>query len=229
MFAGFYSILRAIAGDWQGAAIGVLAATVLDACDGRVARLTGTESSFGAEYDSLADVVAFGVAPAILAYQWALSGLGKIGLGAAFCYCAATALRLARFNIQSGQIDRRFFIGIPSPAAAVTLVTFIAAADLAEVDIPPSSLYSVTAGVSLLLAFTMVSGVRYYSFKDLNIKRRIPLRYTAVVVLSGMGIYALAENVMLLLLLMLSGYFLSGYGYELWKWYSRRRRSGDSA
>ena len=113
MFAGFYSILRAIAGDWQGAAIGVLAATVLDACDGRVARLTGTESSFGAEYDSLADVVAFGVAPAILAYQWALSGLGKIGLGAAFCYCAATACAWRGLTFSPGKLTDDFLSAFP--------------------------------------------------------------------------------------------------------------------
>ena len=156
-------------------------------------------------------------------------GLGKIGLGAAFCYCAQRPCAWRGLTFSPGKLTDDFFIGIPSPAAAVTLVTFIAAADLAEVDIPPSPYIPLRRAFLLLLAFTMVSGVRYYSFKDLNIKRRIPLRYTAVVVLSGMGIYALAENVMLLLLLMLSGYFLSGYGYELWKWYSRRRRSGDSA
>ena len=224
LFFGFYTILRAFEGDWQGAAIGVLLATVLDACDGRVARLTGTESAFGTEYDSLSDVVAFGVAPAILAYQWALSGMGKFGLGAAFCYCAATALRLARFNVQAGKTDRRFFIGIPSPAAAVILVTFVAAFDLGGFDGDDAGITTVTAIVSVLLAFTMITGVRFYSFKDLNIKRRIPLRYAIISAFCGVILYALAENIMHLLLLVSGGYFISGYGYEIWKLYTRWRR-----
>ncbi len=224
LFAGFYGITRAVAGDWQGAAWGVLIAALLDGCDGRVARWTGTASDFGAEYDSLSDIIAFGAAPAILAYQWSLAQLGNVGAGAAFCYCAATALRLARFNIQSGQTDRRFFVGFPCPAAAAVLVTAIAAADLAGVDGGDAGAGGATTAAALLLALTMVSGVRYYSFKDLDPRRRISWRLTAAIALVLMALYAAADNLMHLLCLGMTVYLLSGYGYAGWAVFTRRRR-----
>ena len=118
LFAGFFSIISAVNGKFEIAAITVFVAMVLDSLDGRVARLTNTQSAFGAEYDSLSDMVAFGVAPALLAYEWALSGLGNVGLTVAFIYVACAALRLARFNTQIGKVDKRYFIGLASPAAA---------------------------------------------------------------------------------------------------------------
>lgn len=228
LFAGFFAILRAVEGDWQSAAFAVCAAALLDACDGRIARWTGTQSSFGAEYDSLSDVISFGVAPALIAYQWSLSGLGKIGLGAAFCYCAATALRLARFNINSGD-DRRFFIGIPSPAAAMLLSAYIAAMDAWGFSGATREVAWLSAVICAAAALTMVGGLRYYSFKDLNVRRRrIPFRYAAGLFLAAAVVYALADTLMELLLVVLACYFVSGYGYALW-WFFVRRRDGAPA
>lgn len=224
LFAGFYAITRAIESDWQGAAWGVLIAAVLDGCDGRAARLTGTESAFGAEYDSLADIISFGLAPALLAYQWSFVHLGNIGKGAAFCFCAAAALRLARFNIQSGKVDRRFFIGIPCPAAAVLLVSTISTADLAGIIGADDYVGEFAAGAAILLALTMVSGIRYYSFKDLNPRMRISWRLTAAVASSGIFIYALADNVIHVVFITMMAYFLSGYVYAVWSAIARRRR-----
>ena len=134
LFCGFYALLMTVAGKWAEAATAIFAAIVFDACDGRVARMTGTQSEFGAEYDSLSDVVAFGAAPALLMHQWCLQEIGRWGAAAAFAYCAATALRLARFNVQTGEADRRFFIGIPSPAAAALAAAFVWTLARADVD-----------------------------------------------------------------------------------------------
>ncbi len=225
LFAGFFAILRAVEGDWQTAAAAVAIAALLDACDGRIARWTGTQSSFGAEYDSLADVISFGVAPAVIAYQWTLSGLGDAGLVAAFCYCAATALRLARFNINSGD-DRRFFIGIPSPAAAVLLVSYIASMDAWGFAGGVREIAWLSAAICAAAALTMVGGLRYYSFKDLNVRRRrVPFRYAALFFVAIAAVYAFADTLMEVLLVILAFYFLSGYAYAVW-WFCTRRRDG---
>lgn len=227
LFAGFFAILESVRGEWQSAAMAVVAAALLDACDGRIARWTGTQSAFGAEYDSLADAVSFGVAPALMMYQWTLSGLGKVGLGVAFCYCAAAALRLARFNAQSGGADKRFFIGIPSPAAALWVVSLVAAMEAWEIGGEEWFAKIAVGAAGATAAFTMVSGVRYYSFKELNIRRqRVPFRYIALFFVAAFGIYALAETVMELLLAVLSAYLLSGYayaGWRGWKYFLRKR------
>src|SRR5215472_13582003 len=118
LFAGFYAIVQAMNGRFDQAAIAIFVAMVMDGLDGRVARLTRTQSAFGAEYDSLADMVSFGAAPSLLMYEWALRGVGRIGWAAAFVYCVCAALRLARFNTQLKVADKRWFTGIPSPAAA---------------------------------------------------------------------------------------------------------------
>ena len=228
LFAGFFAILQAIRGDWQAAAAAIVAASLLDACDGRIARWTGTQSAFGAEYDSLSDVISFGVAPALLAYQWSLSGLGKFGLGAAFCYCAATALRLARFNTRAGD-DRRFFIGVPSPAAAVLAAAYIATMDAWGFAGSAPVVAGITAGVFAAAALTMVSGVRYYSFKDWNVRRRrVPFRYVGWFFVAAAGLYALADTLMEVLLALLAVYFLSGYAHAAWKFCVRRRDSAPS-
>ncbi len=219
--------MEAVRGEWQSAATAVVAAALLDACDGRIARWTGTQSAFGAEYDSLVDAVAFGVAPALIVYQWSLAGLGKIGLGISFCYCAAAVLRLARFNAQSGGADKRFFIGIPSPAAALLVVSLVATMDAWGVGGADPFAKITAAIICAAAALTMVSGVRYYSFKELNIRRqRVPFRYIALFFVAAFGIYALAETVMELLLATLSVYLLSGYiyaGWTVWKIFARRR------
>ncbi|MCH9758313.1 MAG: CDP-diacylglycerol--serine O-phosphatidyltransferase [Proteobacteria bacterium] len=221
LFFGFYAISQSIAGNWETAAIAVIISALLDACDGRVARLTGTESAFGVEYDSLADIVSFGVAPAILIFQWSLYELEKIGFASAFCYCAATALRLARFNTQVGTTDRRFFIGIPSPAAALLLVSYVACADRYLSEISPY----IGIFVSLLLAFTMVSGVRFYSFKTINIRTRRPLYSGLLLVISVALIYAFANDLLLILLIALSGYVLVSYSWALWLFIRRWRKN----
>lgn len=227
LFAGFYAITRAVEGDWQGAVWGVLIAALLDGCDGRVARMTGTESAFGAEYDSLADIISFGAAPALLAYQWSLVQLGNIGAGAAFGFCVAAALRLARFNIQSGQVDRRFFIGIPCPAAAVLLVSAIGTADLAGISGADAYIGEFAATMAVVLGLTMVSGVRYFSFKELNPRMRISWRLTAFVAAGGIFVYVVADNIMHVVCIALAGYFVSGYGYAIWSVARRRRKSGQ--
>ena len=218
LFCGFYAILQAIEGNWQWAAWSVLASAVLDACDGRVARLTGTTSAFGVEYDSLSDVVSFGVAPAILMFQWSLVELERIGFAAVFCYCAATALRLARFNTQVGIADRRFFIGMPSPAAAALLVSFVACADKYLVMPTPY----VSFFICMLMAVTMVSGIRFYSFKTINLRTRRPLYNGLLLVFAIALLNVFAQDLMLLLFFALAAYTASGYGHAAWAFAARR-------
>tara|TARA_B110000196_G_scaffold221979_1_gene191038 strand:+ start:119 stop:877 length:759 start_codon:yes stop_codon:yes gene_type:complete len=174
MFAGFYSIIASINGDFTTAAISILIAMLWDTLDGRVARLTNTQSAFGAEYDSLADLVSFGVAPALLVYEWSLSDLGRFGWLAAFIYLACAALRLARFNTQVGSADKKYFQGFPSPAAAGVIATMIwlkiwtyAFFDSDVISIG----YYLGAGITILCGILMVSNVRYYSFKEFDSKK----------------------------------------------------------
>lgn len=174
MFAGFYGLLAAINGQFVAAAVAVLVAGVLDGLDGRIARLTNTASEFGVQYDSLSDLVSFGVAPAIIIYMWALqpmAALGepwdKLGWAAAFLYAACAALRLARFNTQAGVADKRYFQGLASPAAAGLLVTTIWAAEVTGISPMDSpSLAILIWAETVLLALLMVSNVRYLSFKN---------------------------------------------------------------
>lgn len=188
LFAGFYSIMCSVSGNFNVAAAVIFVAMVLDGLDGRVARMTNTQSAFGAEYDSLSDMVAFGLAPAILAYQWALIEMGNVGLTISFIYVACAALRLARFNTQIDVVDKRWFIGLASPAAAgvvagmVWAVWTISDSGIAGEDLPfaVTMLFAVLVAVSGLL---MVSNIKYYSFKDLDLKGRVPFVAILVVVL----------------------------------------------
>ncbi len=181
LFAGFYAVLAATQDRFEAAALAILVAMVLDGFDGRVARITHTQSDFGAEYDSLSDMVAFGVAPALVAYHWALGALGKVGWLAAFVYTAAAALRLARFNTQLGISDKRYFQGLASPSAAAIIATGIwTATDLGVQGADVSWLAAfLTAGAGLL----MVSNFRYESFKQLNLQGRVPFLLAVVVML----------------------------------------------
>jgi len=186
MFAGFYSIIASINGDFTLAAISIMVAMLWDALDGRVARLTNTQSDFGAQYDSLADLVSFGVAPALLVYEWSLSDLGRIGWLAAFIFLACAALRLARFNTQVGTSDKRYFQGLPSPAAAGVIASMIWLKfwKFEYFDFGIVSLsYYVGVGITIFCALLMVSNVRYYSFKELDSKKA-SFRFLLAIVLS---------------------------------------------
>ena len=186
MFAGFYSIISSINGEFTIAAISIMIAMMWDTLDGRVARLTNTQSAFGAEYDSLADLVSFGLAPALLVYEWSLYELGRFGWLAAFVYLACAALRLARFNTQVSIADKRFFQGLPSPAAAGVIASMIWLKiwTFASFDSEVISLgYYLGAGITILCGILMVSNVRYYSFKELDTKKA-SFRFLLLIVLS---------------------------------------------
>jgi CDP-diacylglycerol--serine O-phosphatidyltransferase len=179
LFAGFYAILTAMKGHFEPAAVAIFVAMIMDGLDGRVARLTHTQSAFGAEYDSLSDMVAFGLAPALVVYLWALSGLGKPGWLAAFIYTACTALRLARFNTQVGTADKRYFQGLPSPSAAAIVASGVwLAVDHGVAGSDVSWLAAVLTGFVGLL---MVSNFRYNSFKEIDVRGRV--RFITIVVL----------------------------------------------
>ena len=180
LFAGFYAVISAMNGKFEAAAIAIFVAMVMDGFDGRVARMTNTQSDFGKEYDSLADMVSFGLAPALVMYQWALAPLGKVGFVGAFVFAAGAALRLARFNTQVGIVDKRYFQGLASPAAAALIAGFVwwgddagwVRADVAVVAV----VLTAVAGV------LMVSNIRYSSFKDVNLRGRVPFVKILVVV-----------------------------------------------
>jgi CDP-diacylglycerol---serine O-phosphatidyltransferase len=182
LFAGFYSVLAAMHGRFEGAALAIFVAMVLDGLDGRVARLTNTQSDFGAEYDSLSDMVAFGVAPALVAYEWALRGLGKVGWLAAFVYTAAAALRLARFNTQVGVADKRYFQGLPSPSAAAIISAGVWIG--AEQGIEGSDASWAVALITTIAGLLMVSNFRFHSFKQIDLRGRVPFVFAVVVMLA---------------------------------------------
>ena len=186
MFAGFYSIIASINGDFTLAAISIMIAMMWDTLDGRVARLTNTQSAFGAQYDSLSDLVSFGVAPALLVYEWSLSDMGRVGWLAAFIYLACAALRLARFNTQVGTADKRYFQGLPSPAAAGVIASMIWLKfwKFEYFDFGIVSLsYYIGVGITIVCGLLMVSNVRYYSFKELDSKKA-SFRFLLAIVLS---------------------------------------------
>jgi len=187
LFAGFYSIVASINGDYTLAAISIMVAMLWDALDGRVARLTNTQSAFGAEYDSLSDLVSFGVAPALLVYEWSLSDLGRIGWLAAFIYLTCAALRLARFNIQVGTADKRYFQGLPSPAAAGVIASMIWLKfwNFEYFDIGVVSFsYYIGIAITIICGLLMVSNVRYYSFKEFETKKKASFRFLLLSVMS---------------------------------------------
>jgi CDP-diacylglycerol--serine O-phosphatidyltransferase len=185
LFAGFYAVIAAMRGDFESAPIAILFALVFDGLDGRVARLTNTSSKFGAEYDSLSDMVSFGVAPALVMYSWALGGLGKFGWSAAFIYVACAALRLARFNTQIDTADKNYFTGLASPAAACVLVSAVwVCNDLGWVG--ESLPYEVAVLVAVLTAavgFLMIANFPYYSFKGIDFRGRVPFVVMIAVIL----------------------------------------------
>jgi CDP-diacylglycerol--serine O-phosphatidyltransferase len=189
LFGGFYAIVMAMNGRYDLAAVGIFCAMVLDSLDGRVARMTNTQSAFGEQMDSLSDMVSFGAAPALISYEWALRDLGRWGWFAAFVYCACAALRLARFNVNTGVVDKRYFQGLPSPAAAALLIGFIGL--LTESGIKGTGVLWgmpvpwITFGFAVYAGLTMVTNVPFYSFKEFGMKRSVPF---AVIVLIALAI-----------------------------------------
>lgn len=170
MFCGFFSIIHSIRGEFLMAAYAIVAAAIFDLLDGRVARMTNTSSAFGAQYDSLSDLLSFGVAPSMIMYLWALQPFGRFGWLATFAYTACAALRLARFNVQA-QDERQYFQGLPTPMAAGIVASSVLC--FTELGVEPSRHYLLLA-VTFMLAITMVSQFRYRSFKDLDLRRRQP-------------------------------------------------------
>ncbi len=181
LFAGFYAVIAAMNGQFEGAALAIFIAMILDGLDGRVARMTNTQSDFGAEYDSLSDMVSFGIAPALIMYTWSLSSLGKIGWLASFIYVVGAALRLARFNTQIGHADKRYFQGLASPAAAGFVVGFVWLC--ADHDISGNTLSYLALLFTIGAGLLMVSNVNYRSFKDLDLKNKVPFVTMLIMVL----------------------------------------------
>jgi CDP-diacylglycerol--serine O-phosphatidyltransferase len=218
LFAGFYAIVQAMNGRFENSAVAIFIAMVFDGLDGRVARMTRTQSAFGAEYDSLSDMVSFGAAPALVIYEWALRDLGKLGWIAAFIYCAGAALRLARFNTNIDVVDKRYFQGMPSPAAAALiagLVWVVLELGLSGADVKwPACLLTIFAGV------TMVSNIPYYSGKEINLRKSVPFMVIAVIAL-GFALVSFHPPGVLFALFLL--YALSGYLVFISKWNSTRK------
>ena len=185
LFAGFYAIIAAMRGDFENAAVAILLAMVLDGLDGRIARLTNTSSKFGGEYDSLADMVSFGVAPALVIFSWALGGLGKFGWSAAFIYVACAALRLARFNTQIETADKNYFTGLASPAAAGIIASTVwVCHDLGLVgNALPRELSYLVGSLTATVGFLMIANFPYYSFKGIDLRHRVPFVVMIAVVL----------------------------------------------
>jgi CDP-diacylglycerol--serine O-phosphatidyltransferase len=220
LFGGFYAIVMAMNGLFANAAVGVFAAMVLDSLDGRVARMTNTQSAFGEQMDSLSDMVSFGAAPALIMYEWALKGLGKWGWIAAFVYCSCAALRLARFNTNIAVVDKRFFQGLPSPAAAALVTGFIWVMD----DLGFQGVKNIAwlawgaFGLTWYAGLTMVTNIPFYSFNDVSFKRTVPF---VVIVAIALGIAVINIHPPIVLFALFVCYGVSGYAV-----YGYRRAKG---
>lgn len=218
LFAGFFSIISAIKGNFALAGMAVIVAQLLDGFDGRVARMTNTTSAFGVEYDSLSDMISFGLAPAIIIFTWGLEPLGKVGWVAAFVFTACAALRLARFNTQVGKADKRYFVGLASPPAAAVLATIV----WCWHDVTPS--YEVSIALAFLTLSTgllMVSNIRYSSFKSIDLRGRVPF---VVMFCAVLALVVVVLNPSTVLLLMAATYTLSGPVM----WLFKRRRAAST-
>lgn len=207
LFCGFYAIVSSINGRFETAAIAIFVAMVLDGIDGRVARLTNTESDFGAEYDSLADMVSFGLAPALIIYLWSLSNLGKIGWLVSFVYVACAALRLARFNTQATHTDKSYFQGLASPAAAAVVVGLIWNGALIKEYVSMPALQYIALATTLFAGLLMVSNVRYHSFKGVNWRSKVPF---FTILLFVFALVLVSTKPALVLFTIFLGYAVSG-------------------
>ncbi|AOS96908.1 CDP-alcohol phosphatidyltransferase [Microbulbifer aggregans] len=221
LFSGFYAIVAGMGGNFEAAAIAIFAAMILDGLDGRVARLTDTQSAFGVQYDSLSDMVSFGLAPALVVFSWGLGPLGKLGWAAAFLYAACAALRLARFNTQVGTVDKGVFIGLASPTAAAIVASMVWAGHDADVGM---GLGIVAALVTAAAGLLMVSNFRYTSFKTLDFKGRVPFVMMLAVILIFSLVTIDPPRVLLALAVV---YTLSGPA--TWFWRVTRERKPVSA
>lgn len=214
LFCGFYAIVMGMNQKFDQAAIAIFIAMVLDGLDGRIARLTHTQSEFGAQYDSLSDMVSFGAAPSLVMYEWSLKGMGKMGWLAAFIYCAGAALRLARFNTNIEVVDKRYFQGLPSPAAAALVAGFILV--MTDMDVAGGGAVVRWAAwvITVFAGLTMVSNVPFYSFKDVNFRKSVPFVMIFVIVLLFV---AISIHPPLVLFGMFVLFALSGYGVFFWR------------
>lgn len=213
LFSGFYSIIAGMNSNFEAAAIAIVIAGIFDALDGRIARLTNTSSAFGVQYDSLSDMVSFGLAPALVIFNWGLAPLGKVGWAISFAFAACAALRLARFNTQVSSVDKSYFVGLSSPPAAGLLAGIVWVGHAVEVR---QELSLLAAAVTLLAALLMVSNIKYFSFKTVDFKGRVPF-VAILIVVALFALFAIQPAVALLTMAVL--YSASGPVI----WVSRRR------
>ena len=238
LFAGFYAIVQAMSGRFEQAAIAIFVALVLDGLDGRVARLTRTQSAFGAELDSLSDMVSFGVAPALVVYVWALKDFAgiknitmlgpwlstKLGWIAAFVYCACAALRLARFNTTLDVADKRFFQGLPSPAAACMVAGLVWAMD--EYQVKGADVRWLAWALTVFASLTMVTNLKFYSGKDINLRKSVPFSVVVAIAMGMVFLITLQSTLPLMLFILFAAYGCSGY--VIWIWDRIKVRSDRS-
>jgi CDP-diacylglycerol---serine O-phosphatidyltransferase len=216
LFSGFYAIVMAMNGRFETAVIAIFCAAVLDSLDGRVARMTNSQSAFGEQMDSLSDMVSFGAAPALIVYVWALKDLGKAGWIPAFVYISGAALRLARFNVNIGVVDKRYFQGLPSPAAAALVMSLIWVMDDAglkgagRIDWLAWSAF----GITLFAGLSMVTNAPFYSFKVFGGRRSVPF---IVLVAIALGIALISLDPPKVLFAIFCAYGLSGYVVYGWR------------
>ena len=214
LFSGFFAIVQAMNQRFEWAAIAIFAAMVLDGMDGRVARLTNTQSAFGEQFDSLSDMTSFGVAPALVMYEWILADLGRWGWAAAFVYCACAAARLARFNANLGVVDKRFFQGLPSPAAAALIAGFVWLAIDNKFHIRDSVLPWVAGGLTLYAGLTMVSSAPFYSGKSFHLARSVPFWVVVVLIIA---VFVISSDPPIALFALFCCYALSGWAVLAWQ------------
>ena len=235
LFSGFYAIVQAMNGRFEYAAMAIFVAMVLDGLDGRIARFTRTQSAFGAELDSLSDMVSFGVAPALVVYVWALQDFArikditmlgpwlsnKLGWIGAFIYCACAALRLARFNTMLEVADKRFFQGLPSPAAACVIAGLVWAMN--EYQIRGADVKWLAWGLTVFAGLTMVSSFKFYSGKDINLRKSVPFSAVVLITLGIVFLVMFSSTLPEMLFIVSMGYAISGY--VIWGWEFTKRRS----
>lgn len=222
LFAGFYAIVQAMNDRFEYAAVAIFVAMVLDGLDGRIARLTNTQSDFGAEYDSLSDMVSFGAAPALVMYEWALQDLGKFGWIAAFIYCAGAALRLARFNTNIDVVDKRYFQGLPSPAAAALVAGMVWVG--IDNNFAGEELRWYAAVLTIFAGVSMVSNVLFWSGKSINLRKSVPFIVLIALVLAFALISSYPPGILFGLFL---AYATSGYVVAALRWRKRKLNRQD--